>query len=466
MQNGPALRPGDVLALPIDGLSQDGRGVGRADGLVVFADGLVPGDRARVRVVRATARHAEAVPERLLEPSPDRVAPFCPVFGRCGGCALQALDCQAQLRAKRRIVVDALARIGGVADAEAVVAETRGMADPYGYRAKVQLPVSGTAAHPRIGFFARGSHDVVDADECRVQHPAGDAVRAAVRAWMIAHGVAPYDERRGTGLVRHIVVRVGAATGEVMAGIVATGASLPAADDLAARLRTAVAGVRGMALASLFLDVNRARTNVVLGGDVRILAGAPSIEERIGGLRFRISPLSFFQVNPAQTEVLYAAAVEAAGLTGRETAYDLYCGTGTIALILARKAARVVGIESVAAAVEDAKANAAANGIANAEFVCGEAEAVVPERAVRGERADVVVVDPPRKGCDERLLRTVAGMAPDRIAYVSCDPATMARDAARLAQDGYRIVSATPVDMFPWTAHVECVARLEREGAR
>ena len=456
------LKIGSSIEIGITGLSQEGQGVGRADGLVVFVEGLVPGDRAQVLVDRATARYATAFPERLLQPSPDRIEPFCRDYDRCGGCTLQHLAYPAQLVEKRRRVVDSLERIGGIAGADALVAPTAGMAEPFAYRAKVQLPVSGTAVHPRIGFYARASHDVVDAEECRVQHPVGDSVRTAVRTWMKESAVAPYDERRHAGLLRHIVVRVAYATGQVMVGLVATSPDLPALPALFPRLADAVARHPGMTLASVFLDVNPARTNVVLGGDVRLLFGAPTIEEHLSGLAFRISPLAFFQVNPLQTEVLYDAVVEAAALQGRETVYDLYCGTGAISLFLARKAARVVGIESVAPAVEDAKANAARNGMGNLEFVAGEAETVVPERYARGERADVVVVDPPRKGCDPRLLDTLSEMAPDRIVYVSCNPATMARDVERLAEAGFRVVSVQPVDMFPWTTHVECVVALRR----
>ena len=458
------MKPGSTLSLAITGLSQEGQGVGRAEGLVVFVDGLVPGDRAQVRVVRTTPRYAMAVPERLLAPSSDRVVPFCADYDRCGGCALQHLSYSAQLIEKRRMVVDALTRIGGVEDADERVAQAIGMESPFDYRAKVQLPVAGSAGYPLIGFYARGSHDVVDAAECRVQHPVGDAVRDSVRAWMTEHSIAPYDERRHVGLLRHIVVRVGFATGQVMVGLVTNGSGLPAIPALVAELETAIARFAGMNLESVFLDENTARTNVVLGGDVRILHGRTFIEERLSGLRFRISPLAFFQVNPKQTEVLYAAAVATAALTGRETVYDLYCGTGAISLFLARKAARVVGIESVAPAVDDARANAALNGLTNLEFVCGEAESIVPERYARGERADVVVVDPPRKGCDPRLLDTLSEMAPDRIVYVSCNPATLARDVARLSETGYRVASVQPVDMFPWTTHVEAVALLTKQG--
>ncbi len=460
------MKPGSTLTLAITGLSQEGQGVGRAEGLVVFVDGLVPGDRAQVRAVRTTPRYAMAVPERLLEPSPDRIAPFCADYDRCGGCALQHLAYPAQLSEKRRMVVDALARIGGVADADTLVAPAIGMENPFDYRAKVQLPVAGSTEHPLIGFFARGSHDVVDAAECRVQHPVGDAVRDAVRAWMTAHAIAPYDERRHVGLLRHVVVRVGFATGQVMVGLVTNGSDLPAIPALVIGLETAVARFAGMKLESVFLDANTARTNVVLGGDVRILHGRPFIEERLSGLRFRISPLAFFQVNPKQTEALYAAVVDAAGLTGSETVYDLYCGTGAISLFLARRSARVVGIESVAPAVEDARANAVLNGLDNLEFVVGEAESIVPERYARGERADVVVVDPPRKGCDPRLLDTLSEMAPERIVYVSCNPATLARDVARLAETGYRVDTVTPVDMFPWTTHIEGVACLSKREKR
>jgi 23S rRNA (uracil1939-C5)-methyltransferase len=457
--------PGTIFDIEIDGLSLEGQGVGRVDGLVVFVEGLVPGDRARVRGVRAAARHALAVPVSLLRPSPDRVRPFCADFDRCGGCSLQHFSYPAQLKEKRRLVVDALVRIGGVSDADALVAPVVGMSDPFAYRAKVEMPVSGSAAHPLVGFYGKASHDVVDPAECRVQHSVGDAVRGAVRAWMTEARVAPYDERRHEGLLRHVVVRTAFATGQVMVGLVANGTAVPAVPALVERLRAAVETMPGMALTCVFLDVNRSRTAPVHGGDVRILHGAPTIEEHLAGLRFRVSPLSFFQVNPHQTELLYAAAVEAAALTGRETAYDLYCGTGTISLFLARKAAHVVGIESVAPAVEDARANAAANGIGNVAFVCGEAESVVPERYARGERADVVVVDPPRRGCDARLLETLAGMAPDRIVYVSCDPATMARDVARLAPSGYRVVSVRPVDLFPWTTHIETVVLMTRAKA-
>ena len=387
----------------------------------------------------------------MLFRSPLRQEPKCPVASQCGGCQLQHLAYQGQLDYKRKKVQDVLERIGKIEDVE--VKPTLGMENPYVYRNKAQFPVRKENGELKIGFFAPRSHRIINTETCDIQHESNTDIIALVRSFLLDYDISIYDEEEHKGLVRHIVTKVGFHTGELMVCIVINGKVLPHSDILVERLKT----IKGMT--SIVLNHNKEKGNVVLGPGITTLYGEPTIRDYIGDNQFEISPLSFFQVNPVQTEVLYQKALEFAQLTGNETVWDAYCGIGTISLFLAQKAKMVYGVEIVPEAIEDAKRNAALNKIENVEFIVGLAEEVIPEKFKKeGIKADVIVVDPPRKGCDEKLLETIATMMPKRIVYVSCDPGTLARDVNYLSQKGYRVAEVQPVDMFPMTTHVECIA--------
>ncbi len=466
------LQAGASVTLGIESLNSEGQGVARHEGLTVFVTGAIPGDRVDAVVERRQPQYAVARLQRVLSSSPDRIEPVCAVAEACGGCSLQPMRYDAQLRVKREQVIAALKRIGGfdAAIIDALVRPVAGMADPEHYRSKVQFPVGGSAEAPRIGFYAARSHAVVDHSECRIEHPAADAVRSVLREHCRTFHVVPYDETSHQGLFRHLAVRVGFATGQVMVILVVNGEAFPGIDRLVPALQKALASFRTdggtpFVLQSLYLSHNTRRTNLVLGDRLTLLHGTPQIEEHLLGLRYRISPLAFFQVNPVQTEVLYQTAVDFAGLTGHETVFDLYCGTGSISLALARAARLVIGVEEIAPAIDDARENARLNGLeTRTRFEVGRAEDVLPV-LIRDEgvRADVAVVDPPRKGCDPRLLEAILTIAPPRFVYVSCNPATLARDLAILARGGaYRLAAVQPVDLFPQTAHVETVVLMSR----
>lgn len=448
------LRKNDVLEMTVQGFGLDAEGVCRygEEGFAVFVPGAIPGERIRVRIVKVEKRHAYGKLEQVIEPSGTRVEPQCPVYRRCGGCAAQHIEYASTLAFKREQVRGCLARIGGI---EAEVAPVLGMENPWRYRNKGAFPVAGAAGEPRIGFYAPRSHEVIDAPTgCLIQHPASDAAVAAVRAWMAQYRVAPYDEATHSGVLRHIMTRTTQAGG-VMVVLVSRAPTLLAEDALVSALVKHVPG-----LASVLLNLNDRRTNVILGPHLRTLWGTDALEDTLHGLVFRVSPHSFFQVNPAQTEHLYTQALQYAALTGNETVVDAYCGAGTISLMLARHAARVIGIEVVPQAIADARHNAARNGIGNATFVEGKAEDILPGLVSQGLKPDVVVVDPPRKGCDAALLQAIVRAAPPRVVYVSCNPATLARDAALLVAGGYRVEAVQPVDMFCWTGDVETVMLL------
>jgi len=466
-----AIKPEPVVQLSIQSLNSESQGVARMDGLAVFIPGTVPGDVVEGVIESRKDRYAIGRVVRLIVPSSDRVRPFCKVADRCGGCTLQPMEYRAQLAFKRQQVISALTRIGGFENesVEPLVRPVLGMRIPRQYRSKVQFPVTGMPGRPKIGFYASRSHQVVDHDECDIQHPIANAVRAAIRQHMIEHGVEPYREATHDGLLRHIVVRIGFATGQVMVILVINGEHYPAVETLIGALKTVMSESshsigRPFTLQSLYLNHHRQRSNLVLSDKLTLIMGEPQIEEQILGIRYLISPLAFFQVNPAQTEVLYQTALDYAGLTSQETALDLYCGTGSISLLLARAARRVIGIEVVPQAIEDARVNAERNGLTGkASFLCGKAEDLLPKLVAEGLCADVAVVDPPRKGCDLALLESIRTIRPSRLVYVSCNPATLARDLAVLAQNGlYQIQAVQPVDLFPWTGHVETVVLMSR----
>ena len=449
------LRKNDVFEMTCEGFGQDAQGVCRHDGMAVFVPGLLPGERARVRIVKPEKRYAFGRVDTLLEKSPDRAEPFCPIYRRCGGCSCQHMTYETSLRFKQDQVQQLLARVGGL---DVAVPPVLGMDKPFAYRNKGAYPVSEVQGEPVCGFFAPRSHDLIPLPRggCRIQGEDSHAATQAVLAWMKQAGVPAYDEVSGRGLVRHVVTRATTAGG-LMVVLAVTRRDVPARALLIDLLRRAVPG-----LLSLCLSVNARRTNVILGEEICTLWGEPVMEDVLHGLRFTVSPLSFFQVNPVQTERLYQLALDFAGLTGEETVVDAYCGAGTISLMLARKAKRVVGIEIVGPAIENARANAVRNGIENAEFIAGAAEDVLPRLVADGMRPDVIVVDPPRKGCEEAVLRAILQSRPRRVVYVSCGAPTLARDAKILCEGGYRADRVQCVDMFCWTGAVETVMLLSR----
>lgn len=458
------VRTNEYCEAQIIGIGHEGEGVGRVDGFTLFVPGALPGERVRVQVGKLKKQFGYARLVEVLERSAERVEPPCPVYDNCGGCQLQHLDYAAQLRWKRQTVVDSLERIGKLRMDAVTVHPTLGMDEPWRYRNKAQVPVGPDAGASAgedggaglvTGFYALGSHRIVDTEACLIQPERSNAAVQAVRRIAGELGIAAYDEERRSGVLRHVVVRIGAATGELMIVLVTASDRLPHRDELCRRLAAAMPGV-----SSICQNVNAARTQVVFGEQTRVLWGSDVIHDEIGGVRFAISARSFYQVNPAQTEVLYGKALEYAALTGEESVIDAYCGIGTISLFLARRARRVYGVEIVPEAVADARRNAALNGIGNVEFAVGAAETVMPRWREQGIAADVIVVDPPRKGCDPALLDTIVRMRPQRVVYVSCNPATLARDLRVLEDGGYRLVEVQPVDMFPWTAHVEAASLL------
>jgi 23S rRNA m(5)U-1939 methyltransferase (EC 2.1.1.-) len=444
-----------VFEIEITGQTHEGLGVGRVDGMAVFVQGAIAGEKVVAKIIKVMKNYAVARIESFMERSPDRAEPFCPVYKRCGGCNLQHMTYERTLQFKRQVVIDNLERIGGLEGIQ--VEPVIGMETPKRYRNKAQYPVGPGKNGPIAGFFAPHSHEIIECEECAIQHPVSDMAKKTVLEFMKANNIPAYDETTHKGLIRHVVTKVGFATCEVMVIIVATRSDIPKKDRLISMLKKRIPG-----LESVVININDRPGNVILGTENKIIFGRDSIEDRLGDIVFEISPLSFYQVNPVQTRVLYEKAVEYAGLKGDETVFDLYCGIGTISLFAALKAKKVIGVESVPEAVKSAMRNAARNNISNSEFYCGDAEDVVPKLYSQGMTADVVIVDPPRKGCDEVLLKTLIDMAPQRIVYVSCNPSTLARDMKVLHGSGYEPQKVQPVDMFPWTSHVECVTLMSR----
>ena len=450
------MRKDDLITVTIEDLSSEGLGVGHYDGMAFFIKDTVIGDVAEAKIMKLKKTYGYARLTRLITLSPDRIKARCPVARQCGGCQIQAMRYSAQLRFKEAKVRNNLIRIGKFEHPpmEPIIS----MEEPFRYRNKAQFPV-GMSKDGRIiaGFYAGRTHAIIECEDCLLGVEENRVILDLVLEYMKEYHISPYEELTGKGLVRHVMIRKGFATGEVMVCLIVNGDSLPHVDALVERLRT----IQGMA--SITLNINREQTNVIMGREIKLLWGQPYIEDTIGSVRFRISPLSFYQVNPLQTEKLYNKALEYAGLTGEETVWDLYCGIGTISLFLAQHAKQVYGVEIVPAAIEDAKANAALNGMTNAEFFVGKAEEVLPEKYEKeGITADVIVVDPPRKGCEESVLATMIQMAPKRIVYVSCDSATLARDLKYLCHHGYELTRCCPTDMFGNSVHVETVCCLYR----
>ena len=451
----PPCRKNDILTLSITGLTHEGAGVARVDQYVLFIPGALPGDTCRVRVVKTNKSYGYGRLEQLVSASPDRVAPACPAFDRrCGGCLLQHLHYEAECAAKESQVKEALSRALG---REIPLEPLRPAPATTRWRNKVLLPVGSQDGRAVFGFFRGRSHEIVAVDDCPAQPEEATAAARVLAAHIDSHRVSLYDETAHKGLVRGLFVRKGEATGQVMVAVIVNGQSLPHADRFAEALRAAVPG-----LASLQLCRNRERTNVPLTGELITLWGADHIEDRLLGRTFEISARSFYQVNHAQCEALYRGAADFAALTGDERLLDLYCGIGTIGLTMADRCRELVGVEVVPQAVEDARRCAAKNGVQNARFLCADAADAARQLAEEGFTPDVVILDPPRKGCGPALLATVATMAPDRIVYISCNPATLARDAADLEAAGYRLTRARPYDLFPRTGHVETLTLFSR----
>ncbi|GBF78143.1 23S rRNA (uracil-5-)-methyltransferase RumA [Paenibacillus sp. 598K] len=490
----------EIVTVEIVGLTHEGEGVGRVDGFTLFVRGALSGERVQAKVLKVKKQYGYAKLLELLEASPDRVSAPCDIYNQCGGCQLQHMSYEAQLRWKRQHVVDNLQRIGKLqvagADGQGVnagagraeqsgirVHDTLGMTDPWRYRNKAQVPVGmsdagfgGSAVPSRAkgarqaersaaadgeliaGFYAQGSHRIIDMDRCLIQDERNDAVVRLVKQIGRRLGITAYDEQSGRGLLRHVVVRTGYVSGEMMVVLVTNGSRIPQVEQWIEGIRAELPAVT-----SIVQNVNKKNTNVIFGDETRVLWGQEVIYDELDGIRFAISARSFYQVNPQQTVALYRKAVEYAGLTGTENVIDAYCGIGTISLFLARQAGQVYGVEIVPEAIEDAKRNAALNGIDNATFEAGPAEVVIPRWRQEGNKPDVIVVDPPRKGCDNELLETILAMQPERVVYVSCNPSTLARDLRVLEDGGYRTVEVQPVDMFPHTTHVECCVLLVRD---
>ncbi len=449
----------NTYEMTIDALGSNGEGIGRIDGFTVFVEGALPEEVVKVLILKVKKSYGYGKLLEIVKESPYRVVPPCPVAKTCGGCQLQHLSYAGQLAYKARKVKDDLERIGGLQEVGEV--PIYGMENPWRYRNKAQFPVGmGRDGLAEIGFYAKRSHRIVDTPVCFLQNPVNDEIVAVVRAFLDGFKISAYDEEKHQGLVRHILTRVGRNSGEIMVCIVINGKKLPHSEVLVERLQT-IDGV-----ASIVLNVNKGKTNVILGEKVIPLWGKDTIEDSLDGISFAISPRSFYQINPAQTEVLYQKAVEMAGLQWDETVLDLYCGIGTISLFFARKAKKVFGVEIVPEAIEDARQNAARNAIANATFEVGAAEEVIPRLfREQGITADVIVVDPPRKGCDETLLHTIAEIAPKRLVYVSCNSATLARDVKFLESRGFQVRDVAAVDQFPMTVHVETVVLLSHKNA-
>ena len=447
-------RRGDTLELTVDDLAFGGDGVGRTDGYVMFVRGGLPGDRLRVRVTEARGRYGRGVIEAVVTPSPDRVEAPCPYFGRCGGCRLQHLAYPAQLAFKAKQVQDCLTRLGGLPPFE--LRPIVPAPEPYGYRNKMEFTV--VEPGPAVGLHAAERYDVVlDIERCLLQSDTMNALLDEFRRQARARALSVWDPGSERGLLRFLTVREGRRTGQAMVNVVASApdieALMPVAESLKARVP---------ATTSVLLNVNDKKASVAIGSEEHLLLGRDHITETLDGVAFQVSASSFFQTNTAQAERLFAIVTEACELSGADTVLDLYSGTGAISLLLARRAARVYGIEVAAAAVADAMRNARANGIDNCTFLAGEVRHVLPVLMSEGVRASVVVADPPRAGFHPKALSALAALAPARIVYVSCNPATLARDVGDLARQGYRLEWVQPVDMFPQTPHIEAIARLTR----
>ena len=449
------------FTVSIEDISEDGAGIGKLDGYIWFIKDAVIGDVVRARAMKMKKNYGFARLMEILTLSEARVEPKCPVARQCGGCQLQAMSYEEQLKFKERKVKNHLLRIGKFKENEIHMLPIMGMKEPWRYRNKAQFPF-GLDKNGNIvaGFYAGRTHDIIECEDCLLGVEENKDILGIIKGFMRVHGIRPYDETTHKGLVRHALIRKGFHSGEIMVCLVINGKDIPAKEQLVEELRQ----VKGMT--SISYSINQEKTNVIMGKEIVNLYGPGYITDNIGNVTYQISPLSFYQVNPVQTEKLYGTALEYAGLTGNETVWDLYCGIGTISLFLAQNAKKVYGVEIVPQAIEDARRNAALNNITNAEFFTGKAEEVLPEQYEKNKvYADVIVVDPPRKGCDQVCLDTILKMAPKRVVYVSCDSSTLARDLRYLADGGYEVEKVRCCDMFGQSCHVETVVLLSHKKA-
>lgn len=470
-------RKNDVVTVQIDDIGNDGEGIGKIDGYTLFVKDAVIGDVVDAKITKVKKNYGYARLEKVITPSPFRIEPRCAFHRQCGGCQIQAMSYERQLVFKQDKIRNNLIRIGGFAPEliDEVMEEIVGMEEPWHYRNKAQFPVGYDKNENLItGFYAGRTHDIIANTDCYLGAVENKIILEAVLSYMKENHVSAYREQTGKGVVRHILIRTGFDSGEIMVCVVINAEKLSKEEELVRKLTELDFATAKKRIASISISVNTERSNVIMGKEIRTLWGKPYIEDSIRMLdkegdadkvTFRISPLSFYQVNPRQTEKLYSLALDYAGLTGEETVWDLYCGIGTISLFLAKRAGKVYGVEIIPQAIEDAKENARINGIGNAAFYVGKAEEVLPEKFEKdGVRADVIVVDPPRKGCDEKCLKTILAMEPERVVYVSCDSATLARDLRVLADGGYELRKVRGVDQFGGTVHVETIIMMQYCG--
>ena len=464
------MKKNEKIIIKIEDIGVNGEGIGKVEGYTLFVKDALIGDTVEAVITKTKKNYGYAKMLKVLKASPNRVERRCPVARQCGGCQIQELSYEAQLDFKTKKVYGNLERIGGLAPEflDTVMEPICGMEEPFHYRNKAQFPI-GTDKEGNIvtGFYAGRTHQIIPNMECALGVPVNQEILQIIVDFMNENHILAYDEETGSGLVRHVLIRYGFKTKEIMVCLVINGDKIPKSEKLVDKL------IKIAGMTSITYSVNRERTNVIMGKEIGVLWGQGYITDYIGDVKYQISPLSFFQVNPVQTEKLYGLALEYAGLEGNETVWDLYCGIGTISLFLAQRAKKVYGVEIVPQAIDDARNNAKINGIDNAEFFVGKAEEVLPEYYTRYEKehgektyADVIVVDPPRKGCDETLLNTMVEMRPERIVYVSCDSATLARDLRYLCERGYEIKKVRAVDQFPQTVCVETVCLLSNRKSK
>ena len=450
-----------LIQVEIADMGTEGEGIGKIDGFTFFIKDAIIGDIVDAKVMKAKKNYAYARLEKVVTPSSFRVEPKCQFARSCGGCQIQAMDYAQQLAFKNRKVKNNMLRIGGFSEEllDEIMDTPVGMEEPFFYRNKAQFPFGyDKEGNVITGFYAGRTHSIIANTDCALGVKENKEILERILEFMKSEGISAYNEETGEGLLRHVLLRKGFSTGQIMVCLVVNGNRIPYVEKLIEKLIL----IEGMT--SISLSINKERTNVIMGTDIRLLWGKERIEDTIGDLTFTISPLSFFQVNPVQTERIYKQALEYAGLQGEETVWDLYCGIGTISLFLAQKAKQVYGVEIIPQAIEDAKANAVRNNLRNAEFFVGKAEEVLPQKYENeGIYADVIVVDPPRKGCDEQCLFTMVQMKPKRIVYVSCDSATLARDAKYLCENGYELKKVRAFDNFPQSVHVETVCKFVRK---
>ncbi|MFD3156726.1 23S rRNA (uracil(1939)-C(5))-methyltransferase RlmD [Haloimpatiens sp. FM7330] len=444
----------------ITGLGFEGEGVAKIDNYTIFVQGALLGETVRIQVLKVRKNFGFGKLIEIINPSPDRVEPICNVYNKCGGCRLQHLSYDAQLKFKTNRVKECLERIAKIkvdSNENLIVHDILGMENPYKYRNKVQLSVKEYKNEVKIGFYAPKTHDIIDIETCAIQDEIADKVVKLTRQWIKEFNIKPYNAHINAGVVKHIMVRRGFKTGETMVVIVTKANNLPCKNEFIELISKNIEGIT-----SIIQNVNPNRTNVVLGEKCKTLWGKDSITDYIGKFKFNISPLAFFQVNPVQAEILCNNALEYADLSPEDVVFDAYCGTGSISLFLSQKCKKVYGIEIVPQAIENAVVNAQKNNVDNAEFIVGKSEEVIPQLIEEGIKADVVVLDPPRKGCDRAVLEAISEMQPKKVVYVSCDPGTLSRDLNILAELGYKTLEVQPVDMFPQSSHVECVVKLSK----